>query len=97
MTTLTYMPGNHEYGEIWQLVRVGTESVLLLAGVLTTAIARSPRWALAAAIYLLPGAASPLINPPPNAQDTGYWLALIGLLLAMIATAWRPQLLPDRA
>ncbi|WP_026412903.1 hypothetical protein [Actinomadura oligospora] len=94
--TLTYMPGDHEYGETWQLVRAGTESVLLLAGVLTTAIARSPRWALAAAIYILPGAASPLINPPSNAQDTGYWLTLIALLLAMIATAWRPQPLPER-
>ncbi|MFC5748080.1 hypothetical protein [Actinomadura rugatobispora] len=93
---LTYMPGSREYGETWQLVRAGTESVLLLAGVLATAIARSPRWALAAAIYVLPGVASPLINPPSNAQDIGYWLTLIGLLLAMLATAWRPQPIPER-
>ncbi|GGQ25167.1 hypothetical protein BKA00_002520 [Actinomadura coerulea] len=93
---LTYMPGNHEYGETWQLVRAGTEGALLLAGVLATAIARSPRWALAAAIYVLPGAASPLTNPPSNGQDTGYWLTLVGLLLAMVATAWRPQPLPER-
>jgi hypothetical protein len=93
---LTYMPGNHEYGQTWQMVRAGTESALLLAGVLATAIARSPRWALASAIYVLPGVTSPLLNPPANAQDTGYWLTLIGLLLAMIATAWRPQPLPER-
>lgn len=93
---LTYMPGNQEYGEIWQLVRAGTESVLLLAGVLATATARSPRWALAAAVYVLPGVASPLFNPPSNAQDTGYWLTLIALLLAMVATAWRPEPVPER-
>ncbi|MFG2243735.1 hypothetical protein [Spirillospora sp. NPDC048823] len=93
---LTYMPGNHEYGQNWQLVRAGTESALLLAGVLATAIARNPRWALASAIYVLPGVASPLINPPASAQVTGYWLTLIGLLLTMIATAWRPQPLPER-
>ncbi|MFB4300904.1 hypothetical protein [Actinomadura sp. NTSP31] len=94
--TLTYMPGNQEYGETWQLVRAGTEAVLLLAGVLATATARSPRWALAAAIYVLPGVTSPLINPPSNAQDIGYWSSLTGLLLAMAATAWRPQPLLER-
>lgn len=93
---LTYMPGSREYGETWQLVRAGTEGVLLLAGVLATAIARSPRWALAATIYVLPGVASPLTNPPSNAQNIGYWLALTGLLLAMVATAWRPQPIPER-
>jgi len=93
---LTSMPGSREYGETWQLVRAGTEGVLLLAGVLATAIARSPRWALAATIYVLPAVASPLTNPPSNAQDTGYWLTLTGLLLAMAATAWRPQPVPER-
>ncbi|MEV3920510.1 hypothetical protein [Actinomadura coerulea] len=93
---LTYMPGSREYGETWQLVRAGTESILLLAGMLATAIARSPRWALAAAIYVLPGVASPLTNPPSNPQGTGYWLTLTGLLLAMVATAWRPQPIPER-
>lgn len=93
---LTYMLGTREYGETWQLVRAGTEGILLLTGVLATAIARSPRWALAAAIYVLPGMASPLTNPPSNAQDTGYWLTLTGLLLAMVATAWRPQPIPER-
>ncbi|SNS28463.1 hypothetical protein [Actinomadura mexicana] len=93
---LTYLPGSREYGEIWQLARAGTEGVLLLAGVLATAIARSPRWALAATLYVLPGVASPLTNPPSSAQDLGYWLTLTGLLLAMAATAWRPQPIPGR-
>ncbi|WUH98731.1 hypothetical protein OHR68_35305 [Spirillospora sp. NBC_00431] len=88
---LTYLPGTREYGEAWQLVRAGTETVLLLAGVLATAVARTPRWALAAAIYVLPGAASPLTNPPSNTQDLGYWLTLTALLLVMAATAWRPH------
>ncbi|WP_067461062.1 hypothetical protein [Actinomadura macra] len=92
---LTYMPWTWEYGETWQLVRAGTESVLLLSGVLATAIARSPRWALAAAIYVVPGVTSPLTNPPSNPQDLGYWLTLTALLLAMAATAWRPQPIPE--
>ncbi|WP_173096891.1 hypothetical protein [Actinomadura verrucosospora] len=51
------------------------------------AAARSPHWALAAALYVLPGAASALTNPPPNVQDTGYWPTLTALLLAMTSTA----------
>ncbi|MEU6039835.1 hypothetical protein ABZ801_30990 [Actinomadura sp. NPDC047616] len=86
---LAYTPDVREYGPIWQLVRAGTEGVLLLAGVWATAVARSPRWALAAAIYVLPGVASALTNPPTSAQDTGYWLTLAGLLLVMAATATR--------
>ncbi|MBO2460380.1 hypothetical protein [Actinomadura violacea] len=87
---LAHAPGIREYGETWQLFRAGTEAVLLLIGVWATAAARSPRWALAAALYVLPGAASALADPPPNVQDTGYWLTLTALLLAMTATAWRP-------
>ncbi|MFE9105281.1 hypothetical protein [Actinomadura geliboluensis] len=93
---LTYLPGIWEYGETWQLVRAGTEGVLLLAGVLATAIARSPRWALAAAVYVLPAVVSPLANPPSNLQDVGYWATVIGLLLATAATVWRPEPLPVR-
>lgn len=78
------------YGETWQLVRAATEGALLLAGVWATAAARSPRWALAAAVYVLPGVASALANPPKSAQDTGYWLTLAALFLAMAMTAWRP-------
>ncbi|MFI0482602.1 hypothetical protein [Actinomadura sp. 9N215] len=92
---LTYLSQIQEYGETWQLLRAGTESVLLLAGVLATAVARSPRWALAAAIYVLSGVTSQVTNPPPNAQDLGYWLTLTALLLAIAATAWRPQPIPD--
>ncbi|TYB43946.1 hypothetical protein [Actinomadura chibensis] len=92
---LTYLPWAREYGEAWQLVRAGTESVLLVAGVLATAVARTPRWAVAAAIYVLPGVTSPLANPPSSAQDLGYWLTLTGLLLAMAATAWRPHPVPE--
>jgi hypothetical protein len=93
---LTYTSGVRVYGDTWQLVRTGTEGVLLLAGVWATAVARSPRWALAATIYVLPGAASALTNPPSSARDIGYWLTLAGLLLAMAATAWRPQPIPER-
>ncbi|MFB4309362.1 hypothetical protein [Actinomadura sp. GTD37] len=93
---LAYLPGIREYGQTWQVARAGTECAILFAGVLATAIARSPRWALAAAVYVLPGVASPLANPPPNAQDVAYWSTLTGLLLAMAATAWRPQPIPER-
>ncbi|MEU7743491.1 hypothetical protein [Nonomuraea sp. NPDC049158] len=86
---LTYAPGFIEYGETWQLVRAGTEGVLLLAGVWATIVARSPRWALAAAIYVLPGLASALTNPPASLQHTAYWSALAALLLVMVATGWR--------
>ena len=93
---LTHTPGVREYGETWQLIRAATEGVLLLAGVWATAAARSPRWALAAAIYVLPGEASALNNPPASVKDTGYWLTLAGLLLAMATTAWRPQPMSER-
>lgn len=86
---LTYAPGFGEYGETWQLVRAGTEGVLLLAGVWATIVARSPRWALAAAIYVLPGLASALTNPSSSLLDTAYWSALAALLLIMTATGRR--------
>jgi hypothetical protein len=87
---LAYMPGVREYGMVWQSVRAGTEGVLLLAGVWATAVARSPRWALAAAVYVVPGVASALLTGlPTNAQETGYRLTLAGLLLVMTATAMR--------
>jgi hypothetical protein len=87
---LTYGPGLGAYGEIWQLVRAVTEGVLLLAGVLATMAARSPRWALAAAIYVLPGVASALTNPPSSTQTIAYWLVLAALSMVMAATAGRP-------
>ncbi|MEV1244808.1 hypothetical protein ACIBO2_41415 [Nonomuraea sp. NPDC050022] len=86
---LTYAPGFVEYGETWQLVRAGMEGVLLLTGVWATTVARSPRWALAAAIYVLPGLASALTNPPSSLRYTAYWSALATLLLIMAATGWR--------
>ncbi|WP_106402836.1 hypothetical protein [Actinocorallia populi] len=86
---LTYAPGFRVYGEAWQLARAGTEGVLLMAGLCATVVARSPRWALAAAVYVLPGVASALVNPPSSMQDIGYRLALAGLLAALAATAWR--------
>ncbi|WP_242906084.1 hypothetical protein [Actinomadura terrae] len=92
---LTYLPGTWEYGEVWQLFRAGTESVLLLAGLLATAVARTPRWALAAAIYVLPGVTRQLVNPPSTTQDLDYWLILTGLLLAMTATAWQARPVPE--
>lgn len=86
---LTYAPGFGEYGQTWQLVRASTEGVLLVAGVWATTVAHSPRWALAAAIYVLPGLASALTNPPSSVQYTAYWSTLAGLLLIMVATGWR--------
>ncbi|RKS78782.1 hypothetical protein BZB76_0212 [Actinomadura pelletieri DSM 43383] len=91
---LVHLFGIREYGETWQLVRAGTESALLLAGVLATAVARTPRWALAGAVYVLPGAITPLTHPPSSTQLLGYWSVLTGLTLAMAATAWRPQPIP---
>ncbi|TMQ93686.1 hypothetical protein ETD83_24885 [Actinomadura soli] len=88
---LVHTPGVREYGETWQLARAGIEGAVLLAGMWATAVARSPRWALAAAIYVLPGVASAMVNPPSNTQDLGYWTALAALLLAIAATAWKPQ------
>ncbi|TDD26380.1 hypothetical protein E1287_36440 [Actinomadura sp. KC06] len=93
---LTHAPGVREYGETWQLARAGIEGLVLLAGVWATAVARSPRWALAAAVYVLPGVASALVNPPSNVQDTGYWTVLAALVLAIAATAWKPQPVPER-
>ncbi|MEV0353855.1 hypothetical protein AB0H88_49605 [Nonomuraea sp. NPDC050680] len=86
---LTYAPYFGEYGETWQLVRGVTEGVLLLAGVWATTVARSPRWALAAAIYILPGLASALTNPSSSLRHTAYWVTLAALLLIMTATGWR--------
>ncbi|MCA2226604.1 hypothetical protein [Nonomuraea aurantiaca] len=86
---LTYAPNFVEYGETWQLLRAATEGVLLLAGLWATTVARSPRWALAAAIYVLPGLASALTNPPSSVRYMAYWSVLAGLLLITTATGWR--------
>ncbi|WP_131739263.1 hypothetical protein [Actinomadura roseirufa] len=77
------------YGDFWQFTRAGLEGVLLLAGVWATALARSPRWALAAAMYVVPGAAAAAVHPPNGLQGIGYWLTLPALVLVMVATAAR--------
>lgn len=82
---LTYGPG--AYGAIWESARAGTEGVLLLAGVWATAVTRSPRWTLAAALYVLPGVVSSLVHPPSSIQTIGYWSVLAGLLAVMAATS----------
>ncbi|GAA1598195.1 hypothetical protein GCM10009678_94460 [Actinomadura kijaniata] len=87
---LAWAPGGWRYGEVWQAVKMGTEGVVLLAGIAATAVARSPRWALAAALYVLPGVVSALTYPPMSARYIAYWLTLTALLLTMAVTARRP-------
>ncbi|MGK5557771.1 hypothetical protein ACSNOI_39830 [Actinomadura kijaniata] len=87
---LAWTPGGWGYGELWQAARAGTEGVVLLGGIAATAVAPSPRWALAAALYVLPGAVSAAVYPPASAQDLAYWLTLTFLPPAMAVTARRP-------
>ncbi|GAA2072519.1 hypothetical protein [Actinomadura alba] len=86
------LAGHWGFSSVWTLARAGLEGGLLLAGVGATAVARSPRWALAAAIYLLPGAVSAaghLSLQPRGSLDTIYWAVLTALLAVMAATAYR--------
>ncbi|GAA2435185.1 hypothetical protein GCM10010191_57260 [Actinomadura vinacea] len=80
------------YSGLGSLGRAGLEGGLLLAGIWLTWATRSPRWALAAALYVLPGELSTLVNLSWTGGSTvvaAYWAVLAGLLLAMAATAVR--------
>lgn len=80
------------YSELGSLGRAGLEGGLLLAGIWITTVTRSPRWALAAAIYVVPGELYTIVHLPHalrSAKVTTYWAALAVLLLAIAGTALR--------
>ncbi|MBC6459179.1 hypothetical protein [Actinomadura sp. HBU206391] len=88
------LAGYWGFSSVWTLARAGLEGGLLLAGVWATAVARSPRWVLAAAVYLLPGmavAGDRLSLQPRDPLDTIYWAVLAVLLSAMAVTAYRAR------
>ncbi|MFG1957075.1 hypothetical protein [Nonomuraea sp. NPDC049028] len=76
LANLSYNIADH--ASPWWLAASAALVVALLRG-----------WALAAAIYVLPGLASALTNPPASLRYTAYWATLAALLLIMAATGWR--------
>ncbi|MEU7858770.1 hypothetical protein [Nonomuraea sp. NPDC049141] len=74
------------YGELWSLVRAGLEAGLLLVAVWATAVARSPRWIMAAAMYVLPIQVTAAVYTWSGTQ--AYHVVLAVLLLSVIAALW---------
>lgn len=76
------------YGELMQVVRAGLEAGLLLLAVWATAVARSPRWITAAAMYVLPIQVTAVVYKTPGTQDLAYHVLLAALLLSVAAALW---------
>lgn len=71
-------------------MRAAVEGALLLAGIGATITTRSPRWALAAAIHIVPGGLNTVLHLPMSSrQDSAYRLILAALLIAMAALSRR--------
>ncbi|MEV0202078.1 hypothetical protein [Nonomuraea sp. NPDC050691] len=78
------------YEPVWVVSRTGVEVVALLLVLAATLDARDGRWALAAAVYLLPG----LVYLAENLLVTGvrgflYWSVLTALVVASLVAARR--------
>ncbi|MFD1545606.1 hypothetical protein [Nonomuraea guangzhouensis] len=76
------------YGELWSFVRAGLEAGLLLMAVWATAVARSPRWITAAAMYVLPIQVTAVVYTRTGTQELAYHIVLAALLLSVIAALW---------
>ncbi|MGW6499987.1 hypothetical protein [Nonomuraea angiospora] len=84
---LTQVP---TYEPVWVVSRAGVEVAALLLVLAATLAARDGRWALAAAVYLLPG----LVYLAENLLVTGargflYWSMLTALVVASLVAARR--------
>ncbi|WP_043626707.1 hypothetical protein [Nonomuraea candida] len=84
---LTQVPA---YEPVWVVSRAGVEVMALLLVLAATLAARDGRWALAAAVYLLPG----LVYLAENLLVTGprgfvYWSVLTALVVTSLAAARR--------
>ncbi|MER6583486.1 hypothetical protein [Nonomuraea sp. NPDC001023] len=78
------------YEPVWVVARAGVEVVVLLLVLAATLVARDGRWALAAAVFLVPG----LVYLAENLLVTGvggflYWSVLTVLVAASLAAARR--------
>ncbi|MBT2235671.1 hypothetical protein [Nonomuraea sp. NEAU-A123] len=76
------------YGELWAVVRAGLEAGFLLVAVWATAVARSPRWITAAAMYVLPIQVTAAVYTQSGALDRAYHVLLAALLLSVTAALW---------
>ncbi|MEU4230143.1 hypothetical protein AB0F17_38130 [Nonomuraea sp. NPDC026600] len=76
------------YGVLAQVMRAGLEAGLLLLAVWATAVARSPRWIMAAAMYVLPIQVTAVVYKTPVSQELAYHVLLAALLLSVAAALW---------
>ncbi|MFF0865989.1 hypothetical protein ACFYUV_29845 [Nonomuraea sp. NPDC003560] len=75
---------------VWGVVRAGVEVVALLLVLAATLAARDGRWALAAAVYLVPGLVHLAENlPVTRVSGFLYWSVLTVLVAASLAAARR--------
>lgn len=84
--------GFHSFTEetAWLLFRAGVEVLLLGAVVWATSVARDARWALAGALYLIPGLAYFAENLSEHGRKgLAYWGLLTVLVAASLVVARR--------